>query len=60
MQRVLLLDVVVHRESAPILQLLAVEDQALLVRRNALLDLQLILDAVDAVEEIVAERLNRN
>jgi len=44
----LLLDVVV-RESAAVLELLACEDQALLVRRNALLVLNLRLDIVDGV-----------
>jgi hypothetical protein len=44
----LLLDVVI-RESATVLELLAGEDQALLVRRNALLILDLALDVVDGV-----------
>jgi hypothetical protein len=44
----LLLDVVVGK-SAAVLQLLASEDQALLVRRNALLVLDLRLDIVDGV-----------
>ena len=44
----LLLDVVI-RESATVLQLLASEDQALLVRGNSLLVLDLALDIVDGV-----------
>jgi hypothetical protein len=44
----LLLDVVVG-ESAAVLQLLASKDQALLVRRNTLLVLDLGLDIVDGV-----------
>merc|ERR1719504_233693 len=44
----LLLDVVV-RESAAVLQLLAREDQSLLIRRNALLVLDLLLHVVDRV-----------
>jgi hypothetical protein len=44
----LLLDVVI-RESATVLELLASEDQALLVRRNSLLVLNLALDVVDGV-----------
>lgn len=48
MQSRLLLDVVVG-ESATILQLLAGENQALLVRRNTLLVLDLGLDIVDGI-----------
>ena len=48
MQRALLLDVVVG-EGAAVLQLLAREDEALLVGRNALLVLDLGLDGVDGV-----------
>lgn len=44
----LLLDIVI-RESATVLELLACEDQALLVRRNALLVLDLALDVVDGI-----------
>jgi hypothetical protein len=44
----LFLDVVI-RESAPILELLASEDQALLVRGDAFLVLNLALDVVDGV-----------
>jgi hypothetical protein len=44
----LLLDVVI-RKGATVLELLAGEDQALLVRRNALLVLNLALDVVDGV-----------
>ena len=47
----LLLDVVV-RKSASVLELLACEDQALLVRRNALLVLNLLLDVVDRVRRL--------
>jgi hypothetical protein len=43
-----LLDVVI-RQSATVLELLASEDQALLVRRDALLVLDLALDIVDGV-----------
>jgi hypothetical protein len=51
MQGRLLLDVVI-RESATILELLAGEDQALLVRRNSLLVLNLALDIVDGVARL--------
>jgi hypothetical protein len=44
----LLLDVVV-REGTAVLELLAGEDQALLVRRDTLLVLDLALDVVDSV-----------
>ena len=44
----LLLDVVV-RESAAVLELLAGEDEALLIRRDSFLVLDLLLDVVDAV-----------
>jgi hypothetical protein len=44
----LLLDVVI-RESATVLELLASEDQALLVRGNTLLVLNLALDVVNGV-----------
>ena len=44
----LLLDVVI-RESAAVLELLASEDEALLIRRDALLILDLSLDIVDSV-----------
>ena len=44
----LLLDVVV-RQGATILQLLASEDQALLVRRDAFLVLDLLLHVVDGI-----------
>ena len=44
----LLLDVVI-RESATVLELLSSEDQALLVRRNALLVLDLALNIVDGI-----------
>jgi hypothetical protein len=47
-ERRLLLDVVI-RQGAAILELLACEDQALLVRRDALLVLDLGLDIVDGV-----------
>jgi hypothetical protein len=48
MERRLLLNVVVA-QGAAILELLASKDQALLVRRNALLVLNLALDIVDRV-----------
>jgi len=48
MESGLFLDVVIG-ESAAILKLLASEDQALLVRRNALLVLDLRLDVVDSI-----------
>ena len=44
----LLLDVVI-RKSAPILKLLAGEDQALLVRRDTLLVLNLGLDIINGI-----------
>ena len=44
----LLLDVVVG-ESTPVLQLFAGEDQSLLIRRNPLLILDLLLDALNRV-----------
>ncbi len=50
MQRQLLLDIIVS-QSAPILQLFAREDQALLVRRNAFL-LDLLLDSLDGVRDL--------
>ena len=48
MERGLLLDVVV-REGPPVLKLLACEDQPLLIRRDALLVLDLGLDILDGV-----------
>ena len=48
MERRLLLDVVV-RERAAVLELLAREDEALLVRRDALLVLDLLLHVLDRV-----------
>ena len=55
MQRALLLDVVVAQRPA-VLQLLTREDEALLVRRNALLVLNLALDVVDGVAGFHLER----
>ena len=55
MQRALLLDAVV-RERAAVLDLLAGEDEALLVRRYALLVLDLALDALDAVRGLDVQR----
>jgi hypothetical protein len=55
MQRRLLLDVVVA-ERASILELLAREDEALLVWGNALLVLDLRLDVVDRVARLDFER----
>ena len=54
-QRRLLLDVVV-RERAAVLELLAREDQALLVRGDALLVLDLGLDVLDRVRGLDLER----
>jgi len=51
----LLLDVVV-RQGAAVLELLAREDQALLVRRDALLVLDLRLDVVDGVAALHLQR----
>jgi hypothetical protein len=50
----LLLDVVVGK-SAAVLELLAGEDQALLVRRDALLVLNLRLDIIDSVGRLDLE-----
>merc|ERR1711970_340543 len=55
MERRLLLDVVV-RERAAVLELLAREDEALLVRRDALLVLDLGLDVLDRVGRLDLER----
>ncbi len=54
MESRLLLDVVV-RESATVLELLACEDEALLVRRNALLVLDLGLDVINGVGRLDIE-----
>ena len=54
MQGRLLLDVVIL-ESAAILELLAREDQALLIWRNTLLVLDLGLDSVDGVASLYLE-----
>ena len=54
-QRRLLLDVVV-REGAAVLELLAGEDEALLVGRDALLVLDLLLHVVDRVARLDVER----
>ena len=55
MQRGVLLDVVVL-ESAALLKLLAGEDQALLIRRDALLILNFCLDVVDGIVGLALER----
>ncbi len=55
MERGLLLDVVV-RQAAPVLELLACEDEALLVRRDALLVLNLLLHILDRVARLDIER----
>merc|ERR1712100_213935 len=55
MERRLFLDVVV-RQSATVLQLLASEDQALLIWRNAFLVLDLGLDVVDRVTSLYVQR----
>ena len=54
-ERALLLDIVVT-ESATILQLLACEDEALLIRRDALLVLDLLLDVLNAVARLNIQR----
>merc|ERR1711977_156598 len=54
-ERRLLLDVVVRKRAA-ILELLAREDQALLVRRDALLILDLRLNVVDGVRSLHVQR----
>jgi hypothetical protein len=54
-ERAFLLDVVV-RERAAVLELLAREDEALLVGRDALLVLDLLLDVVDRVRRLDVER----
>ena len=66
MESGLLLDVVVG-ESAAVLQLLAREDQALLVGRNAFFVLDLLLHVVDGVggldfqgDGLASESLNEN
>ena len=55
MERGLLLDVVVAQRAA-IFQLLAGEDEALLVRRDALLVLDLLLHVVDRVGRLDIQR----
>ena len=55
MQRRLLLDVVV-RERAAVLELLAREDEALLVGRDALLVLDLLLHVLDRVRRLDVQR----
>merc|ERR1712190_205488 len=55
MERGLLLDVVV-RQGTPVLQLLPSEDQTLLIRRDALLVLDLRLDVVNGVARLHIQR----
>merc|ERR1739848_443259 len=55
MQRALLLDVVI-RKRATVLKLLAGEDEALLVRRDSLLILDLRLHVIDAVRRLDVQR----
>ena len=55
MERRLLLDVVVG-ERAAVLELFSGEDQPLLVRRNALLVLDLLFDVVDRVRRLHVQR----
>ena len=55
MQRALLLNVVVRKRAA-ILKLLACENQTLLIRRNALLVLDLRLHVVDGITTLNLER----
>merc|ERR1712086_652097 len=54
-ERALLLDVVI-RKRAPVLELLTGEDEALLVRRDSLLVLDLRLHVVDAVRRLDVQR----
>lgn len=54
MESGLLLNVII-RESATVLELLASKDQALLVRRDALLVLNLALDVVDGIRGLNLE-----
>ena len=54
MKSALLLDVVVS-ESAAVLELLAGEDETLLIRGDALLVLDLLLDVVDGVARLNLE-----
>ena len=54
MERALLLDVIV-REGAAVFELLASEDQALLVGRNSLLVLNLRFDIIDCVRRLDLE-----
>lgn len=54
-QRALLLDVVVRKRAA-VLQLLAGEDQTLLVRGNAFLVLDLLLDVLGRVRRLHVQR----
>ena len=55
MQGGFLLDVVIRKRSA-ILQLLAGEDESLLIRRNTFLILDLGLDVLDGVRRLHVER----
>ena len=55
MERRLLLDVVVAQRAA-VLELFAREDEALLIRRDALLVLDLLLHVVDRVGRLDVER----
>ena len=55
MKRALLLDIIV-RECAPVLELLAGKNEALLIGRNALLVLDLGLDVVNGVRGLNLER----
>merc|ERR1719198_2621381 len=60
MERRLLLDVVIRKRAA-VLELLTREDEALLIRRNALLVLDLLLHVVDRVRrlDVEGDRLTR-
>jgi hypothetical protein len=55
MEGALLLDIVI-RKSAPVLELLSGEDQALLVRGNSLLILNFGLDIIDRIGGLDLER----
>ena len=55
MERTFLLDIII-RQRAPILQLLPRKNQALLVRRNTLLILNLRLDALNSIRRLHIQR----
>lgn len=66
MESALLLDIVIRKRAA-VFQLLAGEDQTLLIRRNSFLILNLCLDVVDRVrgldlesDRLASERLHKD